>query len=78
MVALAWVQDGVDDLEVEALEEMSYVAYDDETLASSMVGLGWVQDGVNEVEVEAIGWVGNFSNVAVASSVVALGWVRTE
>ena len=70
------MQDGVDDLEVEALEEMSYVAYDDETLASSMVGLGWVQDGVNEVEVEAIEWVGNFSNVAVASSVVALGWVQ--
>ena len=55
---------------------MSYIAYDDLGLASSVVELGWVQDGITDVEAEAIDWFSNFSDAEVALSVVDLDWVQ--
>ena len=76
VVALGWVQDSIEELEVKTIQELSYIAYDDEELASSVINLAWVQDGIEYVEWEAIDWVNNFNGAEAATQVVALGWVK--
>lgn len=76
LVALQWARDGIEEIEVRALEELSYIDYDSRELASAVVGLGWIQDGITDSELEAIGWIGNFSDAAVALSVVGSDWVQ--
>ena len=51
---LGWVRDGVEALEVDAIEELSSVAYYDTKVASSAVSLDWVMDGIAAAEVELI------------------------
>ena len=75
VVALGWVQDGIGEIEVKTIEELSYITYDNVGVASSVVALDWVQDGIEAAEVEAIDWLNNFDD-AEAESVVALGWVQ--
>ncbi len=43
-------------MEVEAIENVAYIANEDAEVASSVVSLGWVQDGIEDVEVEAATW----------------------
>ena len=78
MVSLGWVADGIDEIEVKAIEELSYMANGDAKFASSVVSLGWVADGVEEIEVKAIEGISDIAywDLKVASSVVSLGWVR--
>ena len=78
VVGLPWIQDGIEEQEVAIIEELSYVEYDDSTLALTVAGLEWMQDGVDDLEFEALEWIGNFSNPEVASSVVALEWARDD
>ena len=52
IVALDWLQDGIEDLEGEAINWIGN--FGDAEVASSVVALGWVQDGIEEVEVKAI------------------------
>ena len=74
-VALAWVQDGIQDLEVKAIQELSYINYDDEELASSVINLAWVQDRIKDIEWVAIDWVNNFNGAEVATwQLSAFGW----
>ena len=76
VVSLGWVEDDIGEIEVKAIEEISYIAHRNAEVASSVVSMGWVQDGINDVEAEAIEWVGNIGSVEVASAVVSLGWVE--
>ena len=78
VVSLGWVADGIDEIEVKAIEELSYMAIGDAKFASSVVSLGWVADGVDEIEVKAIEGISDIAywDLKVASSVVSLVWVR--
>ena len=78
VVSLGWVEDGIEEIEVKAIEKISYIDYGDAEIASSVVSLGWVQDGIEDVEVKAIEKVAYIANedAGVASSVVSLGWVQ--
>ena len=76
VVSLGWVQDGIEELEVKTIENLSYIAYDSAEVASSIVSLSWVQDDIGELEAGAIDWMSNFSDAEVASSVLSLGWVQ--
>ena len=76
VVDLTWVQDGIEDLEVQTIEELSYINYDNAELASSVVDLAWAQDGIEKLEFEAISWLRNFSDVDLALAVVDLTWVQ--
>ena len=54
VVSLGWVEDGIDPIEVKAIEEISYIDYGDARVASSVVSLGWVQNGIEDLEVDLI------------------------
>lgn len=51
---LGWVQDGVDEFESSAVQELLYTAVADRRFASTVVSLGWVQDGIDGAEADAI------------------------
>ena len=76
VVSLGWLEDGIEEIEVKAIEEISYIANEDSEVGLSIVSLDWVQDGIEEVEVKAIDWMNNFGDAEVASSVVSLGWMQ--
>ena len=67
------MRDGIDDVEVKTIEELSYIANKDAGVGSSVVSLGWVRDGIDDVEAGAIEWMNNIGSAEVASSVVSLG-----
>ena len=75
---LTWIQDGIDDKEAEAIQNLLYIAVVSRTVASSVVSLGWVEDGIGEIEVKAIEEISYIAhrNAEVASSVVSMGWVQ--
>ena len=70
------MQDGIEELEVKTIEELSYIANEDMGVGLSLVALDWVQDGVDDVEARAIDWMSNFGDAEVASAVVSLGWMQ--
>ena len=70
------MRDGVGEVEVKAVEEISYIDSRSPGVAMTLVSLGWVQDGVDDLEVDALSWVGNIGSAEVASSVVSLGWMQ--
>ena len=51
---MGWVEDGIEDVEVEAIENVAYIANEDAEVASSVVSLGWVEDGIEDAEVDLI------------------------
>ena len=75
VVSLGWLQDGIDDVEVKTIEELSYIANKDTGVGLSVVALDWVQDGVEDVEADAIDWMNNFGDaeVAIGSRLPGLG-----
>ena len=77
VVALGWVQDGIEDIEARAIDWISNI--EGAEVMSAVVALGWVRDGINDLEVKTIE---EFSYIAyedaeLGLSVVALGWYRT-
>ena len=46
--------DGIDEIEVKAIQEISYIDYRDADVASSVVSLVWVEDGIEALEVQVI------------------------
>ena len=51
---LAWVRDGIEELEVKTIEELSYIAQDPSAVGASVMALPWVQDGIETIEFEAL------------------------
>lgn len=73
---LAWVQDGVSEMETETIQDLLFVAVTSHTVASSILSFTWVQDGMEEVEADAINWLNNIGSAEVTSAAVSLGWVE--
>ena len=73
---LAWVRDGIDGTESEAIQSMLYIAVTSRSVVSSLLSLGWVRDDISADEAEAIDWINNMSGAEGMSAVVALGWVQ--
>ena len=73
---LDWIQDGIDDTESMAIQDLLYIAVTSRSVVASIVSLSWVQDGIHDVEAGAFRWLNNIGSAEVASSVVSLGWVE--
>ena len=73
---LDWIQDGTDDTESEAIQDLLYIAVTSRSVVASIVSLSWVQDGIHDVEAGAFRWLNNIGSAEVSSSVVSLGWVE--
>ena len=73
---LDWIQDGIDDTESGAIQDLLYIAVTSRSVVASIVSLSWVQDGIHDVEAGAFRWLNNIGSAEVASSVVSLGWVE--
>ena len=73
---LDWVEDGIDDTEAEAIQDLLYIAVMSRSVTMSLVSMPWVQDGVTQSEAGAVGWMNNFGAAEVASAVVSLEWMQ--
>ena len=73
---LDWIQDGIDETESEAIQDLLYIAVTSRSVVASIVSLSWVQDGIHDVEAGAFRWLNNIGSAEVASSVVSLSWVQ--
>ena len=73
ILTFAWVQDGVEETEAEAIRWMDNIR--DSRVATAVVSLSWVQDSIESVEVQAIEDI-SYMTVEMALAVVDLDWVR--
>ena len=76
--ALPWVQDGVTDIEVSAIDEMLYMAIEDVANLRTALELSWVQDDISPGEYEALdrlGWL-DVPNPTSLSAALNQSWVR--
>ena len=76
VIAQDWVQDGVDELEAEAIGWLRNMGNAD--VLSHVVAVEWVRDGINHAEVltiEDLSYFGN-ANTEAAEALLALGWVE--
>ena len=62
VVSLGWVEDGIEEIEVKAIEGISYIDYGDSEVAFSVVSLGWAQDGIEDSEVDLINALASIAN----------------
>ncbi|MCY4528444.1 MAG: hypothetical protein OXD46_05360, partial [Chloroflexi bacterium] len=76
MVALDWVQDGIELVEASAIDWMTN--FESAEVASAIVSLGWMKDGIEELEVRTIEELSYISNedAGVGLSIVSLDWVQ--
>ena len=73
---LDWTQDGIDDTESKAIQDLLYIAVTGRSVVASIVSLSWIQDGIHDEEARALRWLNNIGSAEVASSVVSLGWIE--
>ena len=76
IVQMAWVQDGVDSQEAEAIKWVDNS--EDADVALSVTELAWMQDGIEELEaktIEELSYIAH-NDSTVAASVIALSWVQ--
>ncbi len=82
MASLGWIRDGIGgDTEIEAFEELSYLAFKESGPGSAVVSLEWVQDGIGSaVEVDTIRQMSFIANEdsSLAQSIVSLEWMRDD
>ena len=71
-----WIQDGIDDTESKAIQDLLYIAVTSRSVVASIISLGWVQDGIYDVEAGAFRWLNNIGSADIVSSVVSLGWIE--
>ena len=46
---LDWIQDGIDDTESKAIQDLLYIAVNSRSVVASIVSLSWVQDGIHDL-----------------------------
>ncbi len=75
--ALIWLQDGVDELEMKAIQDLYDINYYDSAVGASVLALPWVQDGITEIEGETLPALDymNYIDSTLAALVVAFPWV---
>ena len=76
IVAIDWIEDGIDALESEVVQELVNLAAFHGTLTASLIDRSWFADGVTETELEGVkylGYIAYYSDAA-ARQVAELPW----
>ena len=78
VVALVWVQDGINETESGAMKNLQFIAHDSPKAAFQLVSLNWAMDDIDMVESEAIDGLANFAegSASVVDSLVLLAWLQ--
>ena len=77
---LAWVQDGLSDLERSAIDELLWMAAEDVNNLDAALRMPWVQDNISEAEYEALDKLGYLDTPNPANLYAALNisWVQDD
>ena len=77
---LAWVQDGLSDLERSAVDELLWIAVEDVANLEAALRVSWVQDDIQEAEYQALDKLGYLDTPSPANLYAALNlsWVQDD
>ena len=77
---LAWVQDGLSDLERSAVDELLWIAAEDVANLEAALRVSWVQDDIQEAEYQALDKLGYLDTPNPANLYAALNipWVQDD
>ena len=77
---LAWVQDGLSDLERSAVDELLYMAAEDVANLDTALQLRWVQDDITGAEYQALDKLGYLDspNPANLYATLSIPWVQDD
>ena len=77
---LAWVQDGLSDLERSAVDELLWMAAEDVANLEAALRMSWVQDDIQEAEYQALNRLGYLDSPNPGNLYVALSipWVQDD
>ena len=76
IVAIVWIDDGIEASEAEAVQELVTLAAFHEMLTASLIDLPWFEDGITETELEGIKYLGYiaYDSEATTRQVAAMPW----
>ena len=79
LAALPWVEDGLSQLERDAIDQLLYIGVSDIPNLRATLGLAWVQDAISEVEYDAIYWLENLGHedVPTLAAIIAMPFLHT-
>ena len=75
---MPWVEDGLSEVERDAIDELLYIAVADTQSLAATLGLPWVRDAISEVERDALdqlSGIGYYDSQSLAAT-LGLPWVR--
>ena len=77
LLAQQWLEDGIEQHEVDVLKALSRIAYSDLAAAMGLVGLDWVADGIDAADAEALRSLGFLAqqDLTLLRTMLALKWV---
>ncbi len=73
---MPWMQDGIDEAEAKAIDEIRWLAQTSRTAAWSLVGFSWVRDDIGQGEAEAIDVLVGTNHVPAQESAIQTPWVE--
>ena len=78
--SLRWVEDGLSDLERQAIDELLYIAVGGPNNLEVSLGLPWVQDDITETERDALERLSRLAHDSeqAAATVITLPWVQDD
>ena len=71
-----WFADGITETEVEAIDNLAYIAQSSESVAGLTVDMSWFADGITETELEAVKYLGYiaYDSETTARQLGAISW----
>jgi len=81
---MPWAQDGITETERDALEWLSWLAYDSESIATGLIAMAWLQDGITDVESDTISYIywlndeDDENGLAVMEAVLDFPWIQDD
>ena len=76
IVAFAWVQDGIEGLELKVLGEFPFYRGVGPDILASVVAMPWVQDDVTPAEAEVVDLLNGLPDAGFASLLLAQQWLE--
>ena len=75
---LPWVEDGLSEVERDAIDQLLYIAVADTQSLAATLGLPWVRDAISEVERDALDQLSGigYSDSQSLAATLGLPWVR--
>ena len=76
---LEWAQDGLSELERDAIDQLLYLGADSISNLEAVLSLAWVRDDITSTKRDALKWIGSIGNESkrVANSIIGMPFLES-